>query len=78
MQRWIKEEKGLEQAGKVQRGSKGFLTPFHRVSQSLAAKNRVYELLQEVCRGSTGCFRISTGCSVIPTGCSTIGFLGDG
>jgi hypothetical protein len=66
VQRWIKEGKCLGKVGKVREGPKGSLASFHRVSQSSGCScNRVYELLQEVCRGSTGCSVISTGCSVI-------------
>ena len=36
MQGWIKEEKCLGEFGKAQGGSKESLTPFRRVSQSLA------------------------------------------
>jgi len=36
--------------------------------------NRVYELLQEVCRGSTGCFRHFYRKFRSSTGCSIIGF----
>ena len=38
VQGWIKEEKFLEEVGKVHRASKESLTPFQRVSQSLAIK----------------------------------------
>ena len=38
VQRWIKEVRCLEVVRKVQRGPKGSLTPFQRVSQSLDAK----------------------------------------
>ena len=38
VQRWIDERKFLEEVGKVQRGPKRPLTPFQRVSESLAIK----------------------------------------
>ena len=52
----------MEEVGRVQRGPKGSLKPFQRVWLS---RNLIRELLQEICRGSTGCSRISTGCSII-------------
>ena len=78
-------EECLGKVGKAQRGSKGSLTPFHRVSQSLATKKpclwaptgslqgfyRMFqEFLQEVQKFYRK-FRSSTGCF-------TIGFLDDG
>lgn len=75
MQGWIKEEKCLEKVGMVQRGSKESLTLFQRVSQSLVAKkNLVCKLLQEVCRGSTGCFRNFYRMFRIATRCFESGF----
>ena len=65
MQRWIKEEKCLGKVGKVQRGSKGSLTPFQRVSQSLAARKPCLWASKGSLQGFYRMFRVSTGCSVI-------------
>ena len=70
-----------ERLGRLREGQRGPFHPSKEFHKVWMPSNRVHELLQEVCRGSTGCFRhfyrksrISTGSSVIPTGCSIIGF----
>jgi len=69
VQGWIKGRNAWERLGRLREGLRGPLHPSRESHKVWLPRNHVYELLLEVCRGSTRCFRnfyrkfrISIGC----------------
>jgi len=60
-----RDEMLWERLGWYREGLRDPWNPFREFHKVWMPCNRVYELLQEVCRGFYRKFRISTGCSVI-------------
>jgi len=57
VQGWIKGRNAWERLERLREGLRGPLHPSIESHKVWLPRNHVYELLQEVCRGFTGCFR---------------------